>query len=840
MNNKNLVLKAPLSGPLIPLNRVPDPVFSSNSLGDGIAIDPTDDCLHAPCAAVITHVARTGHAIGMRTENGFELLLHVGLETVQLNGEGFDVLVSEGDQVDEGQALLYFDMDSVALRCKSLITVMVLNGTDGYQIRPLTTQPVKIGSPLLLVSPNDGSQACSEDPEDDSGGLIARGTAQVAHKGGLHARPAALLRKTAADFNCIAELHFESRSTKLDSIVGIMGLGIAENDEVLIVCRGEDCLPALHALQNIIGTPSGDHAPTPVNITPIVQKTAQQLPGILKGVSASPGLTSGPLVILGEICLPAESGKQDPKEQHLALDLALQQVRNEIQSNLSANQEHDNPDESAIFAAHHALLEDPTLLDAADLLIDEGMAAVHAWNRAIETQRSILKSLGNPLLAERANDLLDLKKRVLRVLLSDLKTQQLPTGAIVAALEVTPSELSPLIAAGVAGICMAEGGATSHVAILARSKGIPCLVALGPQLLQQESAQIVVLDADQGRMELKPDAPRLEQIAAADLQRQIVRQRQQSEAHRDALTRDGRHIEVAANVGSCQEADEAVACGADGVGLLRTEFLFIDRKHAPDEAEQQTAYQDVLNAMGKRKVIIRTIDVGGDKHLSYLPLPAEENPALGLRGIRLSQARPSLLDQQLRALLKVEAAQRMRIMLPMVSEVDELIAIRQRLGELAEELGVTQLPELGVMIEVPSAALMADKLAEHTDFFSIGTNDLSQYTLAMDRGHPGLAQRIDAMHPALLRLIAKTCASAARHGRWVGVCGALASDPLATPALIGLGVEELSVGPRLVAEIKERVRQLNAADCRQRSQELLNLGSARAVREKCREYWPLV
>ena len=433
----------------------------------------------------------------------------------------------------------------------------------------------------------------------------------------------------------------------------------------------------------------------------------------------------------------------------------------------------------------------------------------------------------------------DLEKRVLRVLLGDTAPLRVPAGAIVAAREITPSDLAPLVDAGAAGLCMAEGGATSHVAILARSKGLPCLVALGAGLLELEEGRQVVLDAGQGRLELSPDARRLEQVALQVAQREEQRRRQQADAQREALTRDGRRIEIGANVASPREAAEAFANGADGVGLLRTEFLFLERRAAPDEEEQRNAYQEVLDAMGQRKVIIRTIDVGGDKHLDYLPLPVEENPALGLRGIRLGQARPELLDQQLRALLRVEPLERCRILLPMVSEVDELRAIRRRLGELATQLGIERLPELGVMIEVPSAALLADQLAEHADFLSIGTNDLSQYALAMDRCHAGLADRIDALHPALLRLIAQTCAGAARHGRWVGVCGALASDPLATPVLVGLGVEELSVGPNLVGEIKTRVRQLDAAECRRHAQALLDLGSARAVRDACLQHWPL-
>jgi phosphocarrier protein len=427
----------------------------------------------------------------------------------------------------------------------------------------------------------------------------------------------------------------------------------------------------------------------------------------------------------------------------------------------------------------------------------------------------------------------------LRALLGEAWHYDVPAGAIVAAHELTPSDLLQLSQQGVAGLCIAEGGATSHVAILARGKGLPCMVALGSALLNLEQGQSVVLDADGGRLELAPTTERLADVHQAQLDHQQRRALQQSQAHTRALTLDGVHIEVAANVASSAEAADALANGADGVGLLRTEFLFVDRNTAPDEQEQRLAYQAVLDAMGDKSVIIRTIDVGGDKQLDYLPLPVEANPVLGLRGIRLAQVRPELLDQQLRALLHVHPISRCRILLPMVTEVDELLHIRKRLEALCSELGVSERPELGVMIEVPAAALMAEHLAEHADFLSIGTNDLSQYTLAMDRDHAGLASRVDALHPALLRLIAQTCAGAAVHNRWVGVCGALASDPLATPVLIGLGVSELSVSPVQIGEIKDRVRHLDAAECRRISHDLLKLSSAAAVRHACHQQWPL-
>jgi phosphocarrier protein len=835
MNNNNLALKAPLSGPVMPLSRVPDPVFSSGAMGDGIAIDPLNDCLHAPCAGVVMHVARTRHAVTLKADNGAELLLHLGLDTVQLQGEGFEALVQEGARVSEGQPLLRFDLDKVARGSKSLITVLIVTNGEGFQLRPLTTTSVDVGAPLLQLSRTGTASASNEQLAD---GNESRGRVRVALHGGLHARPAALLRKTAQAFSSRTELRFGERSASIDSLVGIMGLGVAEQDEVEVICRGQDSEAALHALLKTLATADGEPHPRTITAVPVSAPQVADEPGVLGGVCASPGVASGPLVRLGAIQLPQDAGDSLPDEQHRALDQALERVRDDVRATLQPAGKQDHTDEEAIFSAHLALLEDPGLLDAANLLIDQRVSAAHAWHRAVQAQCGILQALGNPLLAERANDLRDLEKRVLRVLLGNEGEPPVPAGSLVAAHEITPSDLGPLVRAGVAGLCMAEGGATSHVAILARAKGLPCLVALGSQLLELEEGRTLILDADHGRLEYSPSAERIAQVAVQSEQREQARERQRAQAQQPALTRDGESIEVGANVVTPEEAAEAFAAGADGVGLLRTEFLFLDRQQAPNEQEQQRAYQDVLDAMGERRVIIRTIDVGGDKHLAYLPLPAEENPALGLRGIRLGQTLPQLLDQQLRALLQLSPLHRCRVLLPMVSEVDELIAIRLRLDQLSQDLGIEQRPELGVMIEVPSAALLADQLAEHADFLSIGTNDLSQYTLAMDRCHAGLAARIDALHPALLRLIAQTCAGAARHGRWVGVCGALASEALATPVLIGLGVQELSVSPGLVGEIKARVRELDAEDCRRRSQELLALGSARAVREACARLWP--
>ena len=833
-NNKELTLSAPLSGPVLTLAKVPDAVFASGAMGDGIAIDPLNDTLYSPCAGEIIHVARTAHALTVRADNGAEILLHLGLDTVELNGEGFSMLVKQGTRVDKGQPLLRYDLDKVGQQCKSLVSLLILTNSQDFQVRPITLKAVKVGEPLLHIIARTSTAANAEVLD----GPAVQGQVLVAHRGGLHARPAALIRQTAQGFKSQSQLHFAGQSAPCNSLIGLMGLGIGERDEVQVSCQGPDAEAALQALLNALATalPDDHHAAAPASAAP--RKRPSEA-GVLQGVCAAPGLVGGPLFRLNAISLPADTGSHDPLVQQQVLESALKQVRNEINATLAQAKKHKSTDEEAIFAAHLALLEDPALLDAAQHAIDQGTAATHAWSQSIDVQCEVLQHTGSALLAERANDLRDLKQRVLRAVLGEAWHYDVPVGAIVAAHELTPSDLLQLSAQGVAGLCMAEGGATSHVAILARGKGLPCLVALGAALLDQPQGQSVVLDADGGRLELTPNAERLAEVQQAQIERQQRRDAQQAKAHLPAETRNGVAIEVVANVASSHEAADAFANGADGVGLLRTEFLFVDRQTAPDVEEQRAAYQAVLDAMGEHSVIIRTIDVGGDKQLDYLPLPAEANPVLGLRGIRLAQARPEILDQQLRALLQVSPLQRCRILLPMVTEVDELLHIRQQVDALCLELGINQRPEIGVMIEVPAAALQAEQLAEHADFLSIGTNDLSQYTLAMDRDHAGLAARVDALHPALLRLIAMTCAGAAVHKRWVGVCGALASDPLATPVLIGLGVTELSVSPVQIGEIKDRVRQLHEAECQRLSLDLLKLNSAAAVRHACHQHWPL-
>jgi phosphocarrier protein FPr/phosphocarrier protein len=406
----------------------------------------------------------------------------------------------------------------------------------------------------------------------------------------------------------------------------------------------------------------------------------------------------------------------------------------------------------------------------------------------------------------------------------------LPERAVLVADDLLPSELTALDRQRLVAICLSGGGATSHVAILAAAMDIPMLVGLGSGIRDIAGGATVIVDADAGTLQTAPAAAAIEQARAAVESRLMRRAKTLAEAQIECRALDGTRVEVFANLGNVTDAAAAVAHGAEGCGLLRTEFLFIDRETAPTEAEQLAAYQDIAAALGPRPMILRLMDVGGDKPLRYLPLPAEENPALGLRGVRTALAHPDLMRTQLRAALRVQPAGNVRLLIPMITDAAEILAVRSVIDELKAEIGIADRVELGAMIETPAAALMASGLIREVDFLSIGSNDLTQYTLAMDRGHPELAGRTDALHPAVLKLVAAAAGAGAAAGKMVAVCGGVAADRLAVPLLLGLGVRELSVVPAAVPAIKRQIRSLRIDDCRALALRCLELASPGEVR----------
>jgi phosphocarrier protein FPr/phosphocarrier protein len=558
------------------------------------------------------------------------------------------------------------------------------------------------------------------------------------------------------------------------------------------------------------------------------ESAAAGAPREIVGVCAVPGVAVGPAFHLrtGDQQI-SETGAGPAFESALLAD-ALGRVA----ASLSIAAKDPDSLQGTMANAHRALLEDEELAATARQIIDQGKSAAFAWRAAIRTYSERLGATGDPLLKERVDDLLDLERQVISAILGDeaADTVEIPPGAILLADNVLPSQWMKLDKSRLAGLCTAGGGPTSHVAIMAAACGMPTIVAAGGAIGDIPEGSTLLLDASAGRLVIEPDTSARDAAAQAMTAFSARRERERAEALAEGATADGRRIHILANLGSAAEAGEAVALGAEGCGLLRTEFLFLDRTDPPTEDEQLAAYQQIADALDGRPLIVRTLDVGGDKPLPYLPIPHEENPALGLRGVRVNLWRPDLLDEQLRAILRVRPAGRCRIMVPMIVSVDELLAIRSRLNAVDAEIGGDGRTELGVMIETPAAALLADQLADEADFFSIGSNDLTQYALAMDRGNPLVAAQVDALHPAVLRLIAATVGGAAPRARPVGVCGAMASDTAGALLLVGLGVSELSVAPAAIAAVKSRLREVTVEQCRAVAAQALEVRSAAAVR----------
>ncbi|AGK47147.1 phosphoenolpyruvate-protein phosphotransferase [Burkholderia thailandensis MSMB121] len=847
-SHDQIVLVAPLTGPVVPLADVPDPVFSGGMFGDGIGIDPLEGRLLAPCAGVVSHVARTGHAVTVAADGGAEILLHIGIDTVELNGLGFSAKIAEGARVSAGDLLIEFDQDAIARAAHSLVSVIAIANSDAFEVVGRAGAGVaKAGETPLLTLRARGAAASAGSAAGSAGPAAeARKSITLTQPGGLHARPAARAREAARGLDAHVDVHFDGRKAALQSVVGLLGLGAGEHATIELVATGRDAAKAVELVAHeLLREAHGEAEEKPARVVspaPVIAGGghAPLDPNTLAGVCAAPGIALGALVRWDDADIaPPELASGTPAAESRLLDRALAEVDAQLETTVREASKRGAIGEAGIFAVHRVLLEDPALVDAARDLISLGKSAGYAWRETIRAQTAVLADVDDALLAERAADLRDIDKRVLRALgYASATARELPAEAVLAAEEFTPSDLASLDRERVTALVMARGGATSHAAIIARQLGIPSLVAVGDALYAIPQRTQVVVDASAGRLEYAPTALDVERARHERQRLAGVREANRRMSGEAAVTRDGHRIEVAANIATLDDARVAVDNGADAVGLLRTELMFIHRQAAPTTSEHQQSYQSIVDALQGRTAIIRTLDVGADKEVDYLTLPPEPNPALGLRGIRLAQVRPDLLDDQLQGLLSVKPYGSVRILLPMVTDVGELVRIRKRIDDFARAMGREQPVEVGVMIEVPSAALLADQLAKHADFLSIGTNDLTQYTLAMDRCQADLAAQADGLHPAVLRLVDATVRGAGKHGKWVGVCGALGGDPVAVPVLVGLGVTELSVDPVSVPGIKAQVRHLDYQLCRQRAQDLLALESAQAVRAASREIWP--
>ncbi|MCO7517049.1 phosphoenolpyruvate--protein phosphotransferase [Pseudomonas guariconensis] len=661
----------------------------------------------------------------------------------------------------------------------------------------------------------------------------------LANPHGLHARPAKVLAQLAKGFDGeirVRLLDSAQPAVSVKSLSKLLGLGARRGQVLELIAEPSVAEDALPVLQAAIEEGLGEAVePLPEVAQPVAAPVeVLQVPPAgsqVQGVGAAPGIASGPahVHVEREIDYPLR-GESTPQER-----LKLRRALEAVNAQLQALVQRSDKAIGEIFITHQEMLADPALGDEVELRLAQGESAAAAWMAVIEAAARQQEALHDALLAERAADLRDIGRRVLAQLcgVQDVPEPEQPYVLVMA--EVGPSDVARLDPARVAGIVTAHGGATAHSAIVARALGIPAVVGAGEAILLLEPGTPLLLDGQRGRLVVAPAADELQRaLAERDLREQRL-QAAWANRHEPAVTRDGHAVEVFANIGESRGIDRVVEQGAEGIGLLRTELIFMAHPQAPDVATQEAEYRRVLDGLDGRPLVVRTLDVGGDKPLPYWPIAPEENPFLGVRGVRLTLQRPQVMEDQLRALLRAAGERPLRIMFPMVGQVHEWREAKAMVERLRQELPVADL-QLGIMVEVPSAALLAPQLAREVDFFSIGTNDLTQYTLAIDRGHPSLSAQADGLHPAVLRLIDMTVRAAHAEGKWVGVCGELAADPQAVAVLLGLDVDELSVAARSVAEVKALVRQADHQTARALAHEALQQDSAAAVRALVERY----
>ncbi|MEW6496492.1 MAG: phosphoenolpyruvate--protein phosphotransferase [Cyanobacteriota bacterium] len=659
---------------------------------------------------------------------------------------------------------------------------------------------------------------------------------------GLHARPAAKLVATASRFEShisVQDVAAGGESANAKSINQLITLGIPQGHEIAIAATGTDASEALVALQQLV---ESDFAEVPSIHLPATafpeSSTTENNP--LSGIPASPGIAMGP-VVLYHPCIAevTEHRIDNPHVSWQHLQTAIDTARDELHSLRQQVSTQVGEQEAGIFDAHLLCLSDPALVDAArQRIFDYALDAASAWKVVVNRTVRSYEALTDLHLKARAADVRDVGQRVLRLLTGAAYTPlNLTEPSLLVAPDLTPSETAQLDKSKVLGICTVAGGATSHTGILARSLGIPAVVGVGPELLQLENGNLIAIDGETGQVWVQPDEEQLQELQAKRERLLAAQQEQKAILQHPAVTQDGRQITVMANICTVADARVAITKGAEGVGLLRSEFLYFGREVAPTEEEQLELYEAIANILFPHPLIIRTLDLGGDKPLPYLKnRTAEPNPFLGWRGIRFLLDCQDVFKTQLRAILRASYRYPIKVMFPMIACIQEIRAAKEIVEQAKSQLRQANLPfdetmEVGIMVEVPAAVAMADQLATEVNFFSIGTNDLSQYVMACDRTNPKVATLADAFEPAVLRMIQQTVAAAHKAGIGVSVCGELASSPLAIPILLGLGVEELSMSSLAIPAVKTVISQVRITEAETIAHAILQLDSAAAVRD---------
>ncbi|MGB3201446.1 MAG: phosphoenolpyruvate--protein phosphotransferase [Nodosilinea sp.] len=647
---------------------------------------------------------------------------------------------------------------------------------------------------------------------------------------GLHARPATVFADLAKSFSAEVRVRYGDQVANGKSLMSLLKLGVEKDGVVRVLAKGSDADQALAALQQLVedGLEEEDEE---------VAVAVPELPALeleslsVTGVAASPGLAIAPLHRFHRTRLEFTETAADAGSEQDRLRQAIAAADADLADLYDTIKLRSGKSKAAIFQAHREFLADPELQQEALSRIPPNHSAPWAWQQVIEARAKELEALADPVLSGRAADVRDVGQRVLARLVNPAAGgARLPDHPVILmADDLSPSDTAGLDPEKIQGFCTAAGGATSHTAIIARSLNIPAVAGVGMGILDFAEGTTAILDGDGGQIYPHPTEADVETARQAQRDRTQFRDREQQTRFQPAITTDGYRIEVVANIGGPAEAVPAVNAGAEGVGLLRTEFLFLNRTAPPSEDEQFAALSQMTQALNGLPLIVRTLDIGGDKSVPYLNQPAEDNPFLGIRGVRLCLERTDLFETQLRAILRAAQGGYIRVMFPMIATLEDIRAARAVLESVRDAVNGPPV-EVGMMVEVPSAVLMATEFAQEVDFFSVGTNDLTQYLLAMDRGHPTLAKQADALHPAVLRAIAQTVQGATDLGKWVGVCGGLAGDAQGAAILAGLGVKELSVDIPSIPKVKARLRSVSMKQMKRLAQRALACRTAEEVR----------
>ncbi len=660
---------------------------------------------------------------------------------------------------------------------------------------------------------------------------------------GLHARPAARFVQLANAFDAevhVANLSADRGPASAKSLNALATLGAVRGHQIEISAHGPEAPQALEALRQLVEAGFGERAPDEAKIPEAVDAATPDEEGALRGVPVSEGIALGPLFHFTPPPPPVpDHAAEDPEEEWALFQRAWASTAEEIKQRRRLVQASLGEDQAAIFDAHRLILDDPELLSRVRRgVFERRLNAAQAWHQSIEEVADSYRGLENTYLQQRAIDVEDVGTQLLRALADAPAERIVPIGkpVILVAQDLTPTETAQLDLDQILGIVTVGGGPTSHSAILARGMGIPAVAGVDASISTLPAEASLAIDGFQGTVWVDPPRDIQEKLASTRETWLQGRDQYLQSTHLAAETLDGDRVEIAANAGNLPDAEAAIKNGAEGIGLLRTEFLYLTRAKPPAESEQVESLRKIAQIMGSRPVIVRTLDIGGDKTLPYMDLPVEDNPFLGLRAIRLSLQHRGLFHTQLRAILQAGAEHNFQIMFPMVTSVEEVVLARQLLDEAHRALEQEGTPHLwpiqtGIMVETPAAALLSPALAKRVDFFSIGTNDLTQYTLAAERGNPNLSNFADALNPAILRLIKEVVGAAHEVGKWVGVCGELAGDPVAVPLLVGLGVDELSMNPGVIPKVKSVVRKLERAAAVRLAEEALAAEETAQVRQ---------